>query len=96
MGCRVVLVLHLREGQIECYRLSKNTSVCLHKICKKLKRKNQLHEVCIQSRGMNYACCKVSFMRIEGAVYVVHGDRKAEQGQESLWADHLLGHLHAF
>lgn len=35
-------------------------------------------------------------MRIEGAVYVVHGDRKAGQGQESLWADHLLGHLYAF
>ena len=33
-----------------------NICVILHIICKKLKKKNQLHEVRIQSRAMNYDC----------------------------------------
>lgn len=59
---------------MECYRLSKNTSVCLHIICQKLKGKSQLHEVCIQNGAMNHDYAEVSFVRIEQDGSNVHQD----------------------
>lgn len=51
---------------------SKNISVCLHIIRKKLKRKKQLHEVYTHSKEMNHDYSEVSFVRAERDGGTVH------------------------